>query len=472
MQPERIAGLEVHPAAARFPLMPLKELEELADDIKRRGQDQPVTMFQGKVLDGRNRLRACAIANVEPRLVEWQGDSAVAFILAANVKRRHLDPSQRAMLAAELLPMFEAEAHERQLSTLKQGPDAPEAKPREPLEERVKAAVKAAKVANVGSRYVEAAKVVKEHAPELADKVMSGEVTLKAAEKEVRETLKKSAKDAKAVIDDHYAKLRSEQDIHDRASRRAMTHLVEVAEVAPIPKVLVAIIELLSDATIGLSLSEVLERREIKREKELLTAAARMNIGEQLALALELALGLVERRVIDGVCKDFKVPFKALLAEEKAAARAEADAKVDPVALNEHLGAQYVAAMKEVACPDCKAAAGKPCVTGSGHPRPSHVGRLRQQGRAQRKAEKAAKPPIRWSNIKNDGANGRGGGKRYYKVRKGPMSYDWRLDGSLAVGALSAGGYKTREQAKLAAEQEELKRLGRAPAKAKKGRAA
>jgi N6-adenosine-specific RNA methylase IME4/ParB-like chromosome segregation protein Spo0J len=97
----------VHPAAALFPMLPDDELKALADDIKTNGLQQPCVMFGAQLLDGRNRWRACEIAGVEPRVRDWSGtdEQAWAFAISINVKRRHLDESQRAMIAARIATM-------------------------------------------------------------------------------------------------------------------------------------------------------------------------------------------------------------------------------------------------------------------------------------------------------------------------------------------------------------------------------
>ena len=59
----------VHPAAELFPMMGGEALQALADDIREHGQREPVILYHGAVLDGRNRLRACELAGVEPRFV-------------------------------------------------------------------------------------------------------------------------------------------------------------------------------------------------------------------------------------------------------------------------------------------------------------------------------------------------------------------------------------------------------------------
>lgn len=185
----KIAGFETHPAADLFPMMSEAELGELAKDIAERGQREAITKYQGKILDGRNRLKACAIAKVQPRIEEWdgRGGSPTAFVMSLNLRRRHLNQSQRAMIAAAALPLFAAEAKARQRDHGKTAPGKSRNTPRtSALSDSGKASELAAQATGVGSRYVEAAKVVGEKAPELAEKVRAGAITLKQAEKQIR----------------------------------------------------------------------------------------------------------------------------------------------------------------------------------------------------------------------------------------------------------------------------------------------
>jgi ParB-like chromosome segregation protein Spo0J len=92
----------VHPAAAMFPLLDDEELAELAADIADNGLRLPITLDpDGVLLDGRNRLRGCRLAEVEPTFTVYDGDP-VAVILSANIARRHLSKGQRAMLVAKV----------------------------------------------------------------------------------------------------------------------------------------------------------------------------------------------------------------------------------------------------------------------------------------------------------------------------------------------------------------------------------
>ena len=56
---------EFHPLADIFPMLDDNELKALAEDIKTKGLTEPITLYEGKVLDGRNRYRACDLAKVE-----------------------------------------------------------------------------------------------------------------------------------------------------------------------------------------------------------------------------------------------------------------------------------------------------------------------------------------------------------------------------------------------------------------------
>jgi ParB-like chromosome segregation protein Spo0J len=107
--------IEFHPVANLFPPMSDKQYQALKASIAARGLDDPIVMYQGKLIDGRHRLRACSELGIAPRFVEWDGKGTLLeFVLAQNLHRRHLKEAQRAMVAARLKPQFEEEAKKRQ----------------------------------------------------------------------------------------------------------------------------------------------------------------------------------------------------------------------------------------------------------------------------------------------------------------------------------------------------------------------
>lgn len=110
-----------HPVADIFPMMDGDKLQELADDIKKNGQIHPIVMHSGKILDGRNRWRACSMVGVKPKTVVYKGADPIAYAIGLNVKRRHLTPIELGVIAASVRPLFEAEAKERQKEAVRKG---------------------------------------------------------------------------------------------------------------------------------------------------------------------------------------------------------------------------------------------------------------------------------------------------------------------------------------------------------------
>lgn len=96
----------VHPMAARFPMWPQDRLIELAADIEANGLNIPLVIWRKDpmLLDGRNRLAACAIAEVEPDVEFYDGEDPRALIISRNIQTREMSASQKAMLLAVEFP--------------------------------------------------------------------------------------------------------------------------------------------------------------------------------------------------------------------------------------------------------------------------------------------------------------------------------------------------------------------------------
>lgn len=180
---------EYHEVANLFPLMQGDEFEELKADIKQNGLIEPIWLDkEGRIIDGRNRHRACIETGITPRFRTWDnGKSLVGFVVSLNLKRRHLEKSQRAMLATDILPMLEKEARERQATSQ---PGIYGGKPLVAIlpqaVDQGKAREFAADIMGVGSRYVQEAKSIRQKSPELAEKVKAGEMTIPEAKKEIK----------------------------------------------------------------------------------------------------------------------------------------------------------------------------------------------------------------------------------------------------------------------------------------------
>jgi hypothetical protein len=176
---EILADYNIHPAAELFPLMDKAELRELSADIKAHGLIHPIVQHEGQILDGRNRLVACLMADIAAEFIEWEPNgSPTEWVLSVNLKRRQLTASQRAAVATESLPLLEAEAKARQGARndiVEIVPPSVQGKARD----------KAAAAVNVNPRYVSDAKAIKEASPETFQKVLAGEVSIPQAKKQI-----------------------------------------------------------------------------------------------------------------------------------------------------------------------------------------------------------------------------------------------------------------------------------------------
>lgn len=194
--------IPIHPAAEAFPLLEGDQLDDLVSNIREHGLQVPIVLDEGgALLDGRNRLQACKLANVEPEFTTYDGDDPVGFILQMNVRRRHLNPGQRAFAALALMPHFETEAADRRAQARGEARGTKRTSERADLPaETGRARDAAAKAVGTSGRAVAQAKRVHEKAPHLAEKVRAGTLSLNAAERQVargaREERERGAREA------------------------------------------------------------------------------------------------------------------------------------------------------------------------------------------------------------------------------------------------------------------------------------
>lgn len=91
------------------------ELAALVSDITANGLIEPITVLDGMILDGRNRYHACIAAQVEPAFTPFSGDDPAAYVVSANLHRRHLSQEQKRDLIANLVKA-QPEKSDRQIA--------------------------------------------------------------------------------------------------------------------------------------------------------------------------------------------------------------------------------------------------------------------------------------------------------------------------------------------------------------------
>ena len=104
--------MEFHPIADSYPLLEGQEFDALCASIRLYGLLEDIITYEDKILDGRNRHRACTELNITPRFRTWAGEcgSPRAFVDSMNDKRRHMTATQRLLAYKKLTSMPSATA--------------------------------------------------------------------------------------------------------------------------------------------------------------------------------------------------------------------------------------------------------------------------------------------------------------------------------------------------------------------------
>jgi len=92
-----------------------ERLRELADDIRERGLIEPIDLYAGEILDGRNRHAACEMVGAEPRFREVSSSvDPWLYVWSKNGQRRDLAAAQRYLIWAKLAAESTAWLDERE----------------------------------------------------------------------------------------------------------------------------------------------------------------------------------------------------------------------------------------------------------------------------------------------------------------------------------------------------------------------
>lgn len=169
--------MEFHEAANLFPLDD-EHLDELAEDIRKNGQHVAIEILDGRILDGRRRFLACRKAGRTPETVDVNPDDPVAYVLSLNLHRRHLSPTQLAMVGGRARDLYDKQAKERKK---RKGADSvPVSVP----EQKGDARDKAGKAVGVGGSLIDrATKVLEKGTPELIAAVDEDRISVSNAAK-------------------------------------------------------------------------------------------------------------------------------------------------------------------------------------------------------------------------------------------------------------------------------------------------
>ena len=164
-----------------------KFFDEFCEDIRSRGQIEPVVMQGDLILDGRNRVRVCEKLGKPVKQVQFDTLGLTItpeeYIWSRNVQRRHLTGDQRTAIAMQWRPRMMAEGRKAMAEGgKKSAPGRPEkGVVKNPnLSRQPKTRAKLAKLAGVAESRIAQAEKIKDR-PDLLDAVKSGKTRLRDA---------------------------------------------------------------------------------------------------------------------------------------------------------------------------------------------------------------------------------------------------------------------------------------------------
>lgn len=193
-------NIEFHSVANLFPLMKASEFESLKLSIKTNGLQNPIWLFDGKIIDGRNRYKACLEVGIKPKFETFKGSESdlIPFVLDLNLQRRHLTTSQKSCLAVELLPIIEKrnkELFSSKMSAIRKGANQESAKTH-----KLDSNLEVAELFGIGKRIIFEAKKLQSLNPDLFLEVRKGNIKLAKAIKQQNEVYAKTHKPEQAKI--------------------------------------------------------------------------------------------------------------------------------------------------------------------------------------------------------------------------------------------------------------------------------
>ncbi len=206
--------LKQHPKAKVFPDLPEEDWNGLRESIRELGIQVPICVVGRRILCGHNRTRAALEIGLPSIPVidrsELSEVEQIVHMVEENLKRRHLDKSQRAIIAGDpdVRKAFEATARQRQVEAGSQGKEGGRPKKPAPGEKKTLGAKVPqgfsrprgprtrdilAQKHTVSPKLVDQATLVYERAPELVEDIRQGKVTVSRVAGEIRRKDKATA---------------------------------------------------------------------------------------------------------------------------------------------------------------------------------------------------------------------------------------------------------------------------------------
>ena len=170
---------EQHELSKAFPPMSDEEYQDLKDSIENIGVQQPIVIYEGKIIDGWHRYNAANDVGMPCPEVELENDiDPRDFVIANNKARRHLTKSQIALSYTKVYQWHPVGKNPKSVETTD-----------------LKTSKELAKMAGVGVSTIEKAKqVLTKGNKEIIDAVESGKIDVSKGAKIAKLPKEKQAK--------------------------------------------------------------------------------------------------------------------------------------------------------------------------------------------------------------------------------------------------------------------------------------
>lgn len=219
-------NLTIDPEFEAFiPPLDATDYAHLKANILADGCREPISVWNGTILDGHNRYRICTengipFSTIEISSVHTRAEAFV-WMYENQLGRRNLEPFMRAEMALKVKPYIEERARERSRANLKQNAGSTECENSRTREKPVRTDEILAKKADVSSNTIRRVEKILEKAePEVIEKARSGEISINQAYQTVKPAKPQTQKEKdQAFIDNAMADGPTLEELVDETQR-------------------------------------------------------------------------------------------------------------------------------------------------------------------------------------------------------------------------------------------------------------
>jgi len=179
------------------------EFDVLVEDIRKKGLILPIILYDGMIIDGKNRYRACLKVNVGPMFMDYKGSlSPIDLVTSLNDIRRHSSPAKKAETARRIMEFLRDEDEDAKLEEALKDED-------EATKEKVKFVREKKKILNAAGMAGTSSETMKQS-------IVIGEVAQKHPE--IAKQWEEAKKGKRSVSSVYKEAIKKQKELEERSS--------------------------------------------------------------------------------------------------------------------------------------------------------------------------------------------------------------------------------------------------------------